>query len=137
MYFFFSTPSTPLNIFCTHRYLPEQRRRHIVYCCIFISYRNMDRAQYVRSSLHFSPLYDLINKHWQEPYSKARDESAKLQFWELEVIITLGEGRRKTKGEWGEEKKITSTKLDRGEVVAFLRMEFFFFLVQKYFSAKI
>lgn len=65
----------------------------------------MDRAQYVRSSLHFPPLYDLINKYWQEPYSKARDESARLQFWELEVIITLGEGRRKTKGEWGEEKK--------------------------------
>lgn len=128
MYFFFSTPSTPLNIFCTHCYLPEQRRRHIVYCCIFISYRNMDRAQYVRSSLHFSPLYDLINKYWQEPYSKARDESAKLQFWELEVIITLGEGRRKTKGEWGEEKKNNQHEVRQGRGGCIFTNGIYFFL---------
>lgn len=71
----------------------------------------MHRAQYVHYLFISLLLYDLISKYWQEPNGKARDESARLQFRELEVIITLkGEERQREEGE----KKITSTKLDGG-----------------------
>lgn len=70
----------------------------------------MHGAQYVHYLFISLLLYDLISKYWQEPNGKARDESARLQFRELEVIITLkGEERQREEG-----KKITSTKLDGG-----------------------
>lgn len=34
-------------------------------------------------------LYDLISECWQGPNGKARDESARLQYWGLEVRIIL------------------------------------------------
>lgn len=41
--------------------------------------------------------YDLISKCWQEPNGEAGDESARLQFQELEVRITVrgGGGRQR------------------------------------------
>lgn len=49
-------------------------------------------------TLIFLFLYDLISECWQEPNSKASDESARLQFWELEVRITRrGGGRQEQK----------------------------------------
>lgn len=50
-------------------------------------------------------LYDLISALWQEPNSKASDESARLQFWELEVRITEEGGGRQGQNENTQQKE--------------------------------
>lgn len=87
---------------------PCQAFHHIVYSYICVYYWNMHRAQYVHYLFISLLLYDLISKYWQEPNGKARDESARLQFRELEVIITLkGEERQR-------EEKNNQHKVRRG-----------------------
>lgn len=57
--------------------------------------------------LFFPPSsYDLISKCWQEPNGEAGDESARLQFQELEVRITVRGG-----GGGGRQRQIESTPI--------------------------
>ena len=83
---------------------------HPVYCILIIYHWHIHWAPVCSITLIFLFLYDLISECWQEPNGKASDESARLQFWELEVRITLrGGGRqgrrentsRKEDKEWG------------------------------------
>lgn len=56
----------------------------------------LDPACSVALLFFFSPpsSYDLISKCWQEPNGEDSDESARLQFQELEVRITVRGGER-------------------------------------------
>lgn len=63
--------------------------------------------------LIFLILYGLISVCWQKPNSKASDESARLQIWELEVRITLKGGGKQ------EQKKNTSRKEGKQSEIKF------------------
>lgn len=73
-------------------------------CLLYSLYLSLAHAQgpVCSITLIFLFLYDLISECWQEPNSKASDESARLQFWELEVRIT-----RRGGGRQGQKENIT------------------------------
>lgn len=74
--------------------LPAQDSSPCLLCFFFHLSLALAHNPVCSITLVFLFLYDLISACWRECNSKGSDESARLQFWEPEVRITLKGGGR-------------------------------------------